>query len=103
MVLYLRSVLAELGYEQEHATTLFEDNRGAVLMLQASKPTRQTRHIDICNFAFLQWVDQDLLQVVDIKSAANVSDILTKQTPKPTMLRHLHNLLGLLSLHFPYG
>jgi hypothetical protein len=39
MVLYLRSVLAELGYEQVHATTLFEDNRGAMLMSQASHPT----------------------------------------------------------------
>jgi hypothetical protein len=103
MVLYLRSVLAELGYEQEHATTLFEDYRGAVLMSQASQPTQQTRHIDICNFVFLQCVDQDLLHMVNIKSTANVSDILTKQTPKPTMLRHLHNLLGLLLLHFSYG
>jgi hypothetical protein len=103
MVLYLRSVLAELGYELEHATTLFEDNRGSMLMLQASQPTRQTCHIDIRNFAFLQCIDQDLLQMVDIESAANVSNILTKQTPKPTMLHHLQNLLGLLLLHFSYG
>jgi Flp pilus assembly protein CpaB len=40
--LYLRSVLDELGHTQHHTTIIFEDNRAAVLISQASHPTRQT-------------------------------------------------------------
>jgi hypothetical protein len=62
--LYLRSVLDELGHTQHHATIIFEDNRAAaVLISQASHPTRQTRHIDIREFALLDWNDRDLISL----------------------------------------
>jgi hypothetical protein len=50
--LYLRSILAELGHTQHHATVIFEDNCTAVLITEASHPTQQTHHhIDIREFA----------------------------------------------------
>ena len=61
LALYLRSVLADLGYPQHHATVIFEDNRATVLISQAAHPTRQTRHIDIREFALLDWNDCGLI------------------------------------------
>jgi hypothetical protein len=40
MILYFRSLLADLGVEQKQATVLFEDNNGALLMTNAQQPTR---------------------------------------------------------------
>jgi hypothetical protein len=59
LALYLRSVLD--GHPQHNATVIFEDNQAAVLISQASHPTRQTRHIDIREFALPDWNDRDLI------------------------------------------
>jgi hypothetical protein len=61
LALYPRSVLAEFGHTQHHAIVIFEDNRADVLISQASHPTRQTRHIDIREFALLNWNDRGLI------------------------------------------
>jgi hypothetical protein len=57
MTLYLRSILDELDIPQQFATVLYEDNRGALLMASAAQPTKQSRHIEIRNYALLDWVE----------------------------------------------
>jgi hypothetical protein len=39
-ILFFRSVLDEMNIEQHHATPLYEDNAGALLMANAQQPTR---------------------------------------------------------------
>ena len=41
-ILYVQSILNEIGIEQEQATTLYIDNNGALMMGNAQQPTRQT-------------------------------------------------------------
>jgi hypothetical protein len=88
LALYLRSILAELGHTQHHATVIFEDNRAAVLISQASHPTPQTRHIDIREFALLDWNDRGLIILESLDTSKNASDMLTKQCPKVFYARH---------------
>jgi hypothetical protein len=52
---YLRSILLELGYAQSGPTVLYEDNQAAILMINASRPTPRSRHIDIQHFAIQEW------------------------------------------------
>ncbi len=47
MILFVRSVLWDLGIPQEAATTLYEDNDACTAMGNAQKPTTRTRHMDI--------------------------------------------------------
>ena len=47
IALYLRSILEEIHMEQDNATTLFEDNNGAIMMANAKKPTKRARHMGI--------------------------------------------------------
>jgi hypothetical protein len=61
MILFFRSILHDLGIEQEQATILYEDNTGALLMANAQQPTRRTRHMGIKKFALLDWVEQDMI------------------------------------------
>ena len=55
-ILYVRSILDELGIEQHLATTLYEDNQGAPLMANAQQPTKRTRHMDIKTLASLSLI-----------------------------------------------
>jgi hypothetical protein len=96
MALYLRSILDELSVSQQFATVIYEDNRGALLMASAAQPTKQSRHIDIREYALLDWVERDLIALEDVASGLNASDILTKQTGPLLFARHVDNLTGRL-------
>jgi len=62
VILYVRSILWDLGVPQEAATLLYEDNDAATAMANAQKPTPRTRHMDIRFFALSEyWVERDLL------------------------------------------
>jgi len=59
IALCIRSILNDIGIEQEQAATpMYEDNNGALLMANAGQPTKRTSHIDIHHFALLDWVEQ---------------------------------------------
>jgi hypothetical protein len=82
LILFFRSILDDLGYEQAEATVLYEDNNGALMMANAQQPTRWTRHMDIKKFALLDWVEQDLIILQSGKTAENAADGLTKPLAK---------------------
>ena len=94
MILFFRSILEDLGYEQLDATVLYEDNNGALMMANAQQPTRRTRHMDIKKFALLDWVEQDLIILRSIKTAENAADGLTKPLAKQLFHRHTDTILG---------
>ena len=48
---HVRHILCELGIPQDSPSLIYEDNRAALLMANAGKPTERTRHIDIQFFA----------------------------------------------------
>jgi hypothetical protein len=61
MILFVQSVLWDLGIPQEVATLLFEDANACTAMRNAQKPTPRTGHIDIKYFSLCKWVEQDLV------------------------------------------
>ena len=94
MILYFRSLLEDLGRPQHDATVMFEDNRGALFMANAQQASTRTRHIDIKHFALVDWVEQDLMILEDIKTAENSSDAMTKATAKILFYRHMDTIMG---------
>jgi hypothetical protein len=56
MILFLRSVLWDLGVPQEAATILYEDNDACTAMANAQKPMPRTRHMEIKYFSLSEWV-----------------------------------------------
>jgi hypothetical protein len=63
-------------------------------MANAQQPSSRTRHIDIKTFALTDWVERDLLTLLDILSAENCADHLTKALPKIIYYRHTDTLMG---------
>jgi len=96
LALFLRAVLLELGYEQTHATPIFEDNRACVLVSESAHPTRQMRHLDIREFALQDWTERDLVTLISCPSHSNCSDMLTKQVGSILYARHADTITGRL-------
>ena len=93
-ILYVRSILNEIGVAQEQATVLHIDNNGALLMGNAQQPTRRTKHMDIKKFAILDWIERDLITMQRISTTDNSSDGMTKSLGRILHYRHFDYLMG---------
>ena len=93
-ILYVRSILQDLGIDQYEATILHEDNQGALSMVYTGQPTKRTRHMDIKNFALQQWVEQDLLILKRVVTVDNESNLLTKNLPRTLLYQHIEYIMG---------
>ena len=94
MVLYVRSILDDLGIYVKDATPMYIDNAGARQMANAQKPTRRTKHLDIRYFALTGWTERDLIILKPISASDNNSDALTKALGRQLFTRHKSTLLG---------
>lgn len=97
MILYLRTILEQIGLEQEKAMIIYKDNQGALLMAKAAQLTKHTKHIDIKHFALQQWVENDLLDFKCISTQHdNSADALTKATLRTLFYWHMNHITGKL-------
>ena len=70
-ILYLQTIMKEIGLPQHHITIMYEDNNGALLMANVGQPTKRTKPIDTRYFALQQWVETDLLTFKQIMTTDN--------------------------------
>jgi hypothetical protein len=94
MILFVQSVLWDLGIPQEAATLLYEDNDACTAMANAQKPTPRTRHIDIKYFSLCEWVERDLVILDRTDTSINMADHMTKTLQPILFHRHADFLLG---------
>ena len=102
-ILYLRSLLEEIGLHQEEATILYEDNQGALLMANAQRPTKRTKHMDLKHFGLQEWVQQDLLLLHRINTSDNYADALTKALARTLFHRHMNFIMGRIVPEYAYN
>ena len=93
-ILYLRTIMKEIGLPQHYATVMYEDNNGALLMARAGQPTKRTKHIDTRYFALQNWVETDLLTFQRINTTDNSADAMTKATARTLFYRHNDHIMG---------
>ena len=101
-ILYLRTILDEIGIPQDKANILYEDNQGALLMANAQRPTKRTKHMDIKHFALQDWVDRDLITLKRINTSDNYSDAMTKPTGRTIYYRHMDFIQGKVIPEYAY-
>jgi hypothetical protein len=94
MILYVRSILWDLGIPQEATMVLYEDNDACTAMGNAQKPTLRTQHMDIKYFLICDWVERDLMHLERIDTKFNMADLFTKSLQRLTFHRHASFLLG---------
>ena len=94
MILFVRSVMWDLGIPQVAASLIYEDNDAATKMANARKPTPRTRHMDIKYHALCEWVEQDLMTLERIDTSQNLADHFTKSLTATLFQRHTDYIMG---------
>jgi len=77
-IVWLRGFLAELGITQDKPTKLLCDNQGAIQLAHNPVFHKRTKHIMIKFSYLVEQLKDDQIILNYIKSADNISDILTK-------------------------
>ena len=92
--MWIRNFLFELGFEQQHATTLFEDNQSTIKLIGKPGNGNKTKHIDL-RFNFIrEQVAQDVVTMEYLPTTEMISDILTKPLGISSFLYLRSLLLG---------
>jgi Reverse transcriptase (RNA-dependent DNA polymerase) len=94
VIKYLRSILHQLTYTQTDPTPIFEDNQAAIAMINSTKPTPRSRHIDIQYYAIQEWKQRGILTMQHIAGTICPPDALTKPLGWVLHTRHCHRMMG---------
>ena len=87
-----RNLLASLGYRQEEATDVFEDNRAAIQVCVNDMMTRRIKCVGV-RLSFLRdQIQGSIVNLLNIPSADNTADIFTKALAVPLHEFHNRNL-----------
>ena len=79
---WLRNLLADVGFEQTQATTIREDNQGAMCLARNPKDHTRTKHIDVKFHYTRETIENNILKLVYCPTGEMVADTLTKGLPK---------------------
>ena len=94
-VVWVRHLLCELGFPQEHPTTLYEDNQGA--QVWGTYGVRNAKHVAIRRNYVKEQVDSRTVEMKYVPSADMKADVLTKALGRVAFEKHRVGL-GLMEL-----
>ena len=76
--IWLRGLLAELNYTQEHATTLFEDNQSTIVLARNPVHHARSKHIDIQHHFIREKIESNEIEISYKSTDDMIADALTK-------------------------
>ena len=89
---WLRAFLNQLGFTQDEATEIKEDNQGAILLAKNDVFHNRTRHIELKHHFIRALIKSKEVLIIYVPTAQNVADIMTKALSRILFL-HFRNLL----------
>ena len=93
-VIYIQSLLSDLGFPQQGPTKVYEDNASCIAMGENPVNTERSRHIDTQQFFILDLVLDRLMKLVKCAGTHNPADALTKSLPSPSYEMHMPHMCG---------
>jgi hypothetical protein len=91
-IMWARDLLHELGYTQQLATVLLEDNQSTIALIQNGNNGNKTKHIGVRFNLIREQVADGVVRMQYCDTLNMPSDMLTKPTP-PSVFLHLRPLL----------
>ena len=82
-VVWMRRLLAELGFEQKHPTVIYSDNEAARMLSENPVQHDRTKHIDNKYHYIRDVVSKHIAKIVHVASIDEEADILTKEYVGP--------------------
>lgn len=83
-VLWVRYILAGLGFKQQQATPIFEDNSACIQMSKNPVQHNKTKHIDLHHHFVRERVEGGDVKLVWVPTGEMIADLLTKALPTAT-------------------
>ena len=94
VILWMRQLLAELGYPLTISTVLYEDNKSAIHIVQNSNDKGHTKNMDVRYHLIRDLVKNNTIHVTYMPTESMTTDILTKPLDSKLFLTHQASLLG---------
>ncbi|CAJ2645987.1 unnamed protein product [Trifolium pratense] len=98
-IIWLRGLLAELGFPQTEPTSLYADNTSAIQIVANIVFHERTKHIEVDCHSIRDAYDGRLIALPHVSTQFQVADILTKAVPRP---RHQFLVSKLMLLDKPH-
>ena len=89
---WMRRLLADIGFEQRGPSTIFEDNQGAIELARNPKFHNRTKHIDVSLHFIREQVNLKAISVKYCPTEDMLADIMTKGLPRVTFQKFRDNL-----------
>ena len=93
-ILYIRSLLRELGHPPTAPTPVYKDNEACIKVINSRHPTERTRHIDKPAFRVPYWKQRGDLCFHHIKNILNPADANSKPLGWVLHSRHSLRMMG---------
>jgi hypothetical protein len=98
-VLWLKQLLAELGFGQSGPVTIFEDNAGCIKLSKNPIILSRSKHIDIRHHFIRDYVELGTIKVVHKAGTEVTADALTKGLSREVFQKHTKSMnVGVLGL-----
>jgi hypothetical protein len=92
-VLWLRTLLMELGFKQNGPTTIYEDNKACIDVCSSYRQHPGAKHIDIrYHFIRDKVIETKEIQLKKLSTGEMVADMFTKALAFPLFSKHRHAL-----------
>ncbi|QRW09611.1 Transposon Tf2-1 polyprotein [Ceratobasidium sp. AG-Ba] len=91
--LWLRTFLAELGFEPTHATPVLTNSRSAIALAQDSQFHGRSKHIDIRHYFIREHIENDEIVMPHVAGVDNLADGFTKPVLAPIFSRIFSTLM----------
>ena len=98
-LLWLRSLLTEIGYPLSIVTNLYCDNRAAIQIAQNPVQHDRTKHVEIDRHFIKEKLEAKIIKLPFVKSEDQLADVLTKAVSS----RVFYNSLGKLGIENIYA
>ena len=95
LIKLLRTICIQIGFPQERATVILEDNAATINIINDGRPTKHPRHVAIQTFAVQEWRMDGSFILHKIDTTANPSDGCTKALDFTKFMRHVARMMGL--------
>lgn len=76
--IYLRLLLSDLGFPQEEATVIYEDNQACIKMSENPVHHKKSKHINMRYYFVRDKVEEGEIKLIYIPTAEQLADLLTK-------------------------
>jgi hypothetical protein len=87
-IVYLCSILNDVGFEQVSPTLLYEDSRSVITMSKNPVNRKASRHIDTRKYFIGLLVEDKTIVLEQCTTDKMVADTLTKGLPAPVFEKH---------------